>query len=64
MALPLHFSVSRLHLWIHTPATQEIGGDWFRLGIEAAQGIPRTSDLVNPSEIPQNANDYVFALSA
>jgi hypothetical protein len=31
---------------------------------ETAQGMPRTSDLVNPSGNTTNANDERFALAA
>ena len=40
------------------------GRPGFDAGIEAAQGMPRTRALVNPSGIISNANDTRFALAA
>ena len=40
------------------------GRPGFDVGFEAAQGMPRTSDLVNPAGNTTNANDERFALAA
>src|SRR5262245_24701856 len=45
-------------------AMQNRGRPGFDAGAEAAQGMPRTSDLVNPSGNTLNANDERFALAA